>query len=183
MKFKLKPQLKKETMIHHHPQALNHQTLNNLKIKVKFIVTIKFMVMIKGENKVGKLKKDAPQLDDDNERIQPQSQVPHPRVHQSVQQDHPVDNILGSIQKEVTTRSHLATFCGHYSFVSSLEPLKVDKTLDDLDWVIAMQELNNFTRNEVWELVERPKQNVIGANWVFETNKMNMMLSQETRQG
>jgi hypothetical protein len=34
--------------------------------------------------------------------------------------------------------------------------------------MIAMQEeLNNFTRNEVWTLVERPKQNVIGTKWVF----------------
>jgi hypothetical protein len=49
-----------------------------------------------------------------------------------------------------------------------LEPLKVDEGLDDLDWVIAMQEeLNNFTRNEVWELVETPKQNVISTKWVF----------------
>jgi len=49
-----------------------------------------------------------------------------------------------------------------------LEPLKVDEALDDPDWVMAMQEeLNNFTRNEVWELVERPKQNVIGTKWVF----------------
>jgi hypothetical protein len=49
-----------------------------------------------------------------------------------------------------------------------LEPLKVDEALDDLDWVIAMQEeLNNFTRNRVWELVERSKQNVIGTKWVF----------------
>ena len=29
------------------------------------------------------------------------------------------------------------------------------------------EELNNFTRNEVWELVERPKQNVIGTMCVF----------------
>jgi hypothetical protein len=27
--------------------------------------------------------------------------------------------------------------------------------------------LNNFKRNEVWELVPRPKQNVIGTKWVF----------------
>ena len=34
--------------------------------------------------------------------------------------------------------------------------------------MIAMQEeLNNFTQNEVWSLVERPKQNVIGTKWVF----------------
>jgi hypothetical protein len=29
------------------------------------------------------------------------------------------------------------------------------------------EEVNNFTRNEVWSLVERPKQNVIGTKWVF----------------
>jgi transposase InsO family protein len=115
----------------------------------------------------GEAQEDAPQVENDGP-IQPQSQVPHPRVHQSVQRDHPVDKIIGSIQRGITTRSYLATLCGHYSFVSFLEPLKVDEALDDLDWVIVMQEgLNNFTRNEVWELVKRPKQNVIGTNWVF----------------
>ena len=29
------------------------------------------------------------------------------------------------------------------------------------------EELNNFERNHVWELVERPKTNVIGTKWVF----------------
>jgi hypothetical protein len=34
--------------------------------------------------------------------------------------------------------------------------------------VVAMQEeLNNFKRNKVWHLVERPKQNVVGTKWVF----------------
>jgi hypothetical protein len=98
--------------------------------------------------------------------------VPYPRVHQSVQRDHPVDNILRSIQRGVTTCSRLATFCRYYSFVSSLEPLKVDEALDDLDWVITMQEeLNNFTRNKVWELVERTKKNVIGTKWVFQNKQ------------
>ena len=38
---------------------------------------------------------------------------------------------------------------------------------------MAMQdELNNFTRNEVWELVERPKgKNVIGIKWVFKNKE------------
>jgi hypothetical protein len=40
--------------------------------------------------------------------------------------------------------------------------------LQDPDWVLAMQEeLNNFKRNEVWNLVPRPKQNVVGTKWVF----------------
>jgi hypothetical protein len=29
------------------------------------------------------------------------------------------------------------------------------------------EELNNFKCNEVWSLVERPKQNVVGTKWVF----------------
>jgi hypothetical protein len=49
-----------------------------------------------------------------------------------------------------------------------LEPLRVEDALGDADWVMVMQEeLNNFIRNEVWSLVERPKKNVIGTKWVF----------------
>jgi hypothetical protein len=80
-----------------------------------------------------------------------------------------MNNILGDIKKGVTTRSHVPNFCQHYSFVSSLEPFKVEDALSDLDWVVAMQEeLNNFKRNEVWSLVERPKQNVVGTKWAFQ---------------
>jgi hypothetical protein len=44
----------------------------------------------------------------------------------------------------------------------------VEQALEDPDWIIAVEEeLNNFKRNEVWELVPRPKQNVIGTKWVF----------------
>jgi hypothetical protein len=100
--------------------------------------------------------------------IQQEVSDPHPRVHQSVQRNHLIDNILGSIRRGVTTHSRLAKFCEHYSFVSMVEPLWVEEALDDANWVMAMQEeLNNFTRNEVWSLVERPKQNVIGTKWVF----------------
>jgi hypothetical protein len=29
------------------------------------------------------------------------------------------------------------------------------------------EELYNFKRNEVWSLVEGPKQNIVGTKWVF----------------
>jgi hypothetical protein len=46
--------------------------------------------------------------------------------------------------------------------------LKVEDALRDLDWMVAMQEeLNKFKCNEVWSLVERPKQNIVGAKWVL----------------
>jgi hypothetical protein len=71
-------------------------------------------------------------------------------VHQTVQRDHHVDNILGDIKKGVTTRSRVANFCQHYSFVSSMELFKVEDVLRDSDWVVVMQEeLNNFKKNEV----------------------------------
>jgi hypothetical protein len=93
---------------------------------------------------------------------------PHPRVHHNVQRDYPIDNILGDIEKRVTTRSRIIIFCEHCSFVSSFEPFKGEDALRDLDWVVSMQEeLNNFNHNEVWSLVERPKQNVVGTKWVF----------------
>jgi hypothetical protein len=81
---------------------------------------------------------------------------PHLRVHQAIQRDHPVNSILGDIHKGVTTRSHVAHFCEHYSFVSSIETYRVEDALKDSDWVLVIQEeLNNFTRNEVWHLVPR----------------------------
>ena len=83
--------------------------------------------------------------------------------------DYPLDTIIGDISRGVQTRSRLTSFYEHFSIVSSIEPKKIDETLKDVDWVNAMhEELNNFTRNQVWELVERPNgHNVIGTKWVF----------------
>jgi hypothetical protein len=104
---------------------------------------------------------------EDDQEIQGQ-RPPHPRVHQAIQRDHPVNSILGDIHKGVTTRSRVANFCEHYSFVSSIEPYRVEDALRDPDWVLVMQEeLNNFMRNEVRHLVPRPNQNVVGTKWVF----------------
>src|SRR5438132_14213424 len=43
-----------------------------------------------------------------------------------------------TIRRGVTTRSCLANFCESYSFVSSLEPLRVNQALEDLNgsWMI-----------------------------------------------
>ena len=83
--------------------------------------------------------------------------------------DHPLDTIIRDISRGVQIRLRLALFCEHFSFVSSIEPKKIEEALKDVDWVNAMhEELNNFTRNQVWELVERPKgHNVIRTKWVF----------------
>jgi hypothetical protein len=77
-------------------------------------------------NDQGGVEQDEDEDDQDKSRSSP---LPHPRVRQTVQCDHPVNNILGAIEKGVTTRSRVATFCKHYSFVFSFEPFKVEDAL------------------------------------------------------
>jgi hypothetical protein len=69
---------------------------------------------------------DANDQDKEDEQV---ARPPHPRVHQAIQRDHPVNTILGDIDKGVTTRSRVAHFCEHYSFVSSIEPHRVEEAL------------------------------------------------------
>ena len=66
----------------------------------------------------------------------------------NIARDHPLDSIIGHILRGVQTRSRLSSFCEHFSFVTSIEPKKIDEALKDVDWVNAMhEELKNFTRN------------------------------------
>jgi hypothetical protein len=102
---------------------------------------------------------------------------PHPKACHNIQTDHPVDNILGDIEKWVTTRSCVANFYEHYSFVSSFEPFKVEDALHDPNWVVAMEEeLNNFKCNEVWSLVERKSKMLWAPSGFAAKSKMNLKL-------
>ena len=60
------------------------------------------------------------------------------------------------------------------AFISQIEPKKLNDAIIYENWVISMQEeLNQFERYEVWELVPRPNdQSVIGTKWVYR-NKMD----------
>jgi hypothetical protein len=74
---------------------------------------------------------------EDDQEIRDQ-RPPHPRVHQAIQRDHLLNSILSDIHKGVTTRSRVAQFCEHYSFVSSIEPYRVEDALRDPYWKVAM---------------------------------------------
>jgi hypothetical protein len=56
-------------------------------------------------------------------------QAPPTQVWATILRNHLVDQIMGDISKGVTTRSCLANFCEHYSFVSSIEPLRIEEAL------------------------------------------------------
>ena len=61
-----------------------------------------------------------------------------------------------------------------FGLVSPIKPTSIDEALEDNDWILAMQEeLNQFSKNDVWNLVPIPKGfNVIGTKWVVR-NKLN----------
>ncbi|KAH9750717.1 Integrase catalytic domain-containing protein [Citrus sinensis] len=87
---------------------------------------------------------------------------------------HPKDLILGDPSRGITTRSSLRNTCEHAAFISQIEPKSFADAENDEFWIMAMQEeLNQFERNKVWELVPKPKhQSIIGTKWVFR-NKMD----------
>src|SRR5215216_7634384 len=87
---------------------------------------------------------------------------------------HTLDKVVGDLRRRVSTRRELASFCDHQAHISMVEPKKVFDALEDPDWVVAMhEELNNFKRNKVWKLVEKPKdcRNVIGTKWIFKNKQ------------
>ncbi|GKV48992.1 hypothetical protein SLEP1_g55766 [Rubroshorea leprosula] len=108
--------------------------------------------------------------------------------HEEVQQTHELreptfprgrsyvkgNEILGDPSKGVITRSHAHNTCAFIAFISQIEPNNLDDSLNDPNWVMAMQEeLAQFERNKVWNLVSRPKDHpIIGTKWVFR-NKLD----------
>ncbi|GKC25839.1 retrovirus-related pol polyprotein from transposon TNT 1-94 [Tanacetum coccineum] len=86
--------------------------------------------------------------------------------------DHPLDNIIGELERPVSTRLQLheqALFCYYDAFLTSVEPKNYKDALTQACWIEAMQEeLNEFERLEVWELVPHPdKVMVITLKWIY----------------
>ena len=94
----------------------------------------------------------------DVDALQPPPKV-FERRNSPLLQAHPQDLIIGSPSRGVMTRSQkYASFIGHHSFVSCIQPTSIDEALKDLNLVNSMhEELNNFTCNEGWTLEEQPK--------------------------
>jgi hypothetical protein len=101
----------------------------------------------------------APEENDSEENAQPQQgpRPAHPRVANEVQIEKILDNINAPGPLTRSRASHLASFCGHFAFVSIIKPTKVDEAFLEHEWIRAMQEeLQQFELNNVWELVNRP---------------------------
>ncbi|GJS60580.1 retrovirus-related pol polyprotein from transposon TNT 1-94 [Tanacetum coccineum] len=86
--------------------------------------------------------------------------------------DHPIDNLIGDPSKPVSTRQQLqdeALFYYFDAFLSSVKPKSYKDALKESCWTEAMQEeLKEFERLKVWELVPRPDcVMVITLKWIY----------------
>nr|GEW28987.1 hypothetical protein [Tanacetum cinerariifolium] len=86
--------------------------------------------------------------------------IPEVASDQSSSMDHPLENIIGQLARPVSKRVQLhekALFCYYDAFLTSVEPKTYKDSLTQSCWIEAMQEeLNEFERLKVWELVPRP---------------------------
>ncbi|GJZ82302.1 retrovirus-related pol polyprotein from transposon TNT 1-94, partial [Tanacetum coccineum] len=86
--------------------------------------------------------------------------------------DHPLENIIGELDRRVSIRLQLheqALFCYYDAFLAVVEPKTYKDALTQSYWIEAMQEeLNEFKRLGVWELVPHPdKVMVITLKWIY----------------
>nr|GEX39045.1 Gag-Pol polyprotein [Tanacetum cinerariifolium] len=89
---------------------------------------------------------------------------------------HPLEHVRRNPSRPVQTRRQLATdpeMCMYALTVSTAEPKNIKEAMADSAWIEAMQEeLHQFDRLQVWELVEKPfSKTVIKLKWLWKNKK------------
>nr|GFC20085.1 hypothetical protein [Tanacetum cinerariifolium] len=90
--------------------------------------------------------------------------------------DHPLEQVIGNPSQSVRTRRQLesdAEMCMFALTVSRTEPKNIKEAMADSAWIELMQEeLHQFDRLDVWELVDRPLcTNVIKLKWLYKNKR------------
>ncbi|CAN1315021.1 Retrovirus-related Pol polyprotein from transposon TNT 1-94 [Linum perenne] len=99
--------------------------------------------------------------------ISSSSSVPQAPPH--IAKRHPSSLIIGDPSQNLVTRSKRQLDFNGQAFLSKIEPRSIKEALLDEHWIAAMQEeLTQFERSEVWDLVPAPLDKfIIGTKWVF----------------
>nr|GFB91586.1 hypothetical protein [Tanacetum cinerariifolium] len=86
--------------------------------------------------------------------------------------DHPLEQVIRNPSQSVRTRRQLesnAEMCMFALTMSQTEPKNIKEAMADSDWIELMQEeLHQFDRLDIWELIDRPLCiNVINLKWLW----------------
>nr|GFB69478.1 hypothetical protein [Tanacetum cinerariifolium] len=90
--------------------------------------------------------------------------------------DHSLEQVIGDPSQSIRTRRQLesdAKMCMFVLTVSRTEPKNIKEAMADSAWIESMQEeLHQFDRLDVWELVDRPLcTNVINLKWLWKNKR------------
>ncbi|GJS83836.1 gag-pol polyprotein [Tanacetum coccineum] len=90
--------------------------------------------------------------------------------------DHPLEQVIGNPSQSIRTRRQLETdgeMCMFALTVSRTKPKNIKEAMADSAWIESMQEeLHQFDRLDVWELVDRPLcKNVINLKWLWKNKR------------
>nr|GEY35053.1 Gag-Pol polyprotein [Tanacetum cinerariifolium] len=90
--------------------------------------------------------------------------------------DHPLEQVIGNPSQSIRTRRQLeldVEMCMFTLTVSQTEPKNIKEAMADSAWIESMQEeLHQFDRLDVWELVDRPLcTNVINLKWLWKNKR------------
>nr|GEX90233.1 putative reverse transcriptase domain-containing protein [Tanacetum cinerariifolium] len=90
--------------------------------------------------------------------------------------DHPLEQVIGNPSQSVRTKRQLESDAEMYMFVltvSRTEPKNIKEAMADSAWIESIQEeLHQFDRLDVWELVDRPLcTNVIHLKWLWKNKR------------
>nr|GEZ15152.1 retrovirus-related Pol polyprotein from transposon TNT 1-94 [Tanacetum cinerariifolium] len=102
--------------------------------------------------------------------------------------DHPLEQVIGNPSQSIKTRRQLesgAEMCMFALIVSRTEPKNIKEAMADSAWIESMQEeLHQFNRLDVWELVDRPLcTNVINLKWLWKNkhDEENIVIRNKSR--
>ena len=78
--------------------------------------------------------------------------------------NHQNSNMIGSLDEGLRLRKGniiLANHVTYHFYLAQFEPKRIEEALQDENWVESMhEELNQFVRNDVWELALRPEMDI-----------------------
>nr|GFA33577.1 Gag-Pol polyprotein [Tanacetum cinerariifolium] len=99
----------------------------------------------------------------------------HPSEHRWTK-DHPLEQVIGNPSQSVRTRRQLESdgkMCMFVLTVSRTKLKNIKEAMADSTWIESIQEeLHQFGRLDVWELVDRPLcKNVINIKWLWKNKR------------
>nr|GEY46570.1 hypothetical protein [Tanacetum cinerariifolium] len=99
-----------------------------------------------------------------------------PTQEEAESSSHNIEQVCGNLSRPVQTRRQLAIdpkMCMYVLTVSTAEPKNIKEAMADSAWIEAMQEeLHQFDRLQVWELVDKPfGKTVIKLKWLWKSKK------------